>query len=94
MVNEKPNSRIEKYSSSSEQSEVLASAILRKNKETLQDKTFRGCAPHCTCNTECRCDEKCDHCFCVDACSSYCPDHEVPCSGYCAGACVCVTSPY
>ncbi len=109
MTNDKPNNRIEQYPLGSEQSEVLASANLRKTKEKLQDKTF--CFTHCSCdedeevkcacNTQCRCDKECKNCYCIGdcICDSYtCScDKECYCQNQCGCdnyTCICETSPH
>jgi hypothetical protein len=35
----------------------------------IYNQNSDSCGPHCTCNVECKCDEKCSHCHCVDNCS-------------------------
>jgi len=62
-----------------EEGETLDGARVSDSSD-LFNRSSNSCGPYCSCNTECKCYDKCDHCRCVDhkeMCS--CEDN---CSGY------------
>jgi len=85
MEKNKPNFRLEKALAEEGEPSILNESSIKSKTREFPDPTFSG--KTCTCNTICRCDDKCNHCYCVNDCkcerhsTCSCDNHEYPSCG-------------